>query len=55
MEVATTRFYAGRCHIHPVGRRGIFDVTVRRDDGTVIAEFRGHSHATSRPLGTEPA
>jgi acyl-CoA thioesterase len=25
------------------GRSGIYDVTVRRDDGTVIAEFRGHS------------
>lgn len=36
------------------GRRGVFDVTVRRDDGTVIAEFRGHSHATSRPLDTHP-
>jgi acyl-CoA thioesterase len=39
------------------GRRGIFDVTVRRDDGdgglgvgVVVAEFRGHSHATAEPL-----
>ena len=32
------------------GRRGIFDVTVRRDDGGVVAEFRGHSHATAEPL-----
>jgi acyl-CoA thioesterase len=26
-----------------VGRHGVYDVTVRRDDGTVVAEFRGHS------------
>jgi acyl-CoA thioesterase len=25
------------------GRSGIYDVTVRRADGTAIAEFRGHS------------
>lgn len=25
------------------GRSGIYDVTVARDDGAVIAEFRGHS------------
>ncbi len=25
------------------GRSGIYDVTIRRDDGTAIAEFRGHS------------
>src|SRR6478672_2789909 len=30
------------------GRRGIYDVTVRRDDGTVIAEFRGHSRIVPR-------
>ena len=30
------------------GRRGIYDVTVRRDDGTVIAEFRGHSRILPR-------
>lgn len=27
------------------GRNGVYDVTVRRDDGSVIAEFRGHSKA----------
>ena len=30
------------------GRNGIYDVTVRRADGDVVAEFRGHS----RELGT---
>jgi len=25
------------------GRSGVYDVTVRSEDGTVIAEFRGHS------------
>jgi acyl-CoA thioesterase len=28
---------------HRFGRSGIYDVTVRRPDTTVIAEFRGHS------------
>jgi acyl-CoA thioesterase len=27
------------------GRSGIYDVTVRRSDGTVLAEFRGHSRS----------
>lgn len=27
------------------GRNGVFDVTVTRDDGTVVALFRGHSRA----------
>ncbi|MBX3519145.1 MAG: hydroxyphenylacetyl-CoA thioesterase PaaI [Xanthobacteraceae bacterium] len=27
------------------GRSGIYDITVTRQDGTVIAEFRGHSRA----------
>jgi acyl-CoA thioesterase len=31
------------------GRSGIYDVTVGREDGTVIAEFRGHS----RTIGGE--
>jgi acyl-CoA thioesterase len=26
-----------------VGRSGIYDVTVSREEGPVIAEFRGHS------------
>jgi hypothetical protein len=37
------------------GRYGIYDVTVFRvgADATreVVAEFRGHSHATRTPLG----
>jgi phenylacetic acid degradation protein PaaD len=35
---------------HRVGRNGIYDVTVRRSDGTVVAEFRGHSRELSTPL-----
>lgn len=32
------------------GRNGVYDVTVRRSDGSVVAEFRGHSRAlTTRP------
>lgn len=27
------------------GRSGIYDITVTREDGTVIAEFRGHSRS----------
>jgi acyl-CoA thioesterase len=29
------------------GRSGIYDVTVTRADGTVVAELRGHSAAMS--------
>jgi acyl-CoA thioesterase len=29
------------------GRSGIYDVSVRRADGAVIAEFRGHSRTTA--------
>jgi acyl-CoA thioesterase len=32
------------------GRNGIYDVTVRRRDGPVVAEFRGHSRATARKI-----
>ena len=32
------------------GRSGVYDVTVRRDDGTLIAEFRGLSRSLDRPL-----
>jgi acyl-CoA thioesterase len=35
------------------GRNGVYDVTVRRADGSVVAEFRGRSRATGRKiLGT---
>jgi len=27
------------------GRSGVYDVTIRREDGTVVAEFRGRSRA----------
>jgi acyl-CoA thioesterase len=32
------------------GRNGVYDVTVRRRDGSVVAEFRGHSRATARDI-----
>ncbi|MFZ5964220.1 hydroxyphenylacetyl-CoA thioesterase PaaI [Thalassococcus sp. BH17M4-6] len=32
------------------GRSGIYDVTVTREDGTVIAEFRGHSRSLGTPM-----
>jgi phenylacetic acid degradation protein PaaD len=38
---------------HRAGRNGIYDVTVRRADGTVVAEFRGHSRELSTPLAAE--
>lgn len=33
-----------------VGRRGYYTVTVKRDDGDVVALFRGRSAARSEPL-----
>ena len=29
------------------GRSGIYDVSVKREDGTAIAEFRGHARAVA--------
>jgi len=34
------------------GRSGLYDVTVRREDGTVVAEFRGRSRSLGKPLLT---
>ncbi len=37
------------------GRSGLYDVTVTRADGTVIAEFRGRSRSTGRLIaGDDP-
>lgn len=33
------------------GRSGLFDVTVTREDKTVVVEFRGHSRRLSSPPG----
>ena len=35
---------------HRAGRSGIYDITVTRQDGTVIAEFRGHSRTIEGEL-----
>lgn len=35
------------------GRTGVYDVSVRRQDGVEIALFRGRSHATRRPILSE--
>ncbi|HEY6433157.1 MAG TPA: hydroxyphenylacetyl-CoA thioesterase PaaI [Acetobacteraceae bacterium] len=35
------------------GRSAIYDVRVVGDDGTVVAEFRGHSRTTGRFFATE--
>ena len=32
------------------GRSGLYDVTVRRGDGTVVAEFRGRSRSLGRAI-----
>jgi acyl-CoA thioesterase len=37
------RLTARGVEVHRRGRSGIYDMTVTRQDGTVIAEFRGHS------------
>ncbi len=39
------RLRADATEISKSGRSGIYDITVSREDGTVIAEFRGHSRA----------
>ena len=35
---------------HRRGRSGLYDVTVSRTDGTVVAEFRGRSRSLGKPL-----
>ncbi|WP_299472480.1 hydroxyphenylacetyl-CoA thioesterase PaaI [uncultured Roseibium sp.] len=35
------------------GRSGIYDVTLTREDGTVITEFRGHSRTINRTFLSE--
>ena len=37
------------------GRSGIYDVRVEDETGTVVAEFRGRSLTTSRPIPSRPA
>lgn len=37
------------------GRSGLYDVTVRRADGTVIAEFRGHTRTIDGTIVKPPA
>jgi len=32
------------------GRSGLYDVTVRTDDGIVVAEFRGRSRSLGQPM-----
>lgn len=32
------------------GRNGVYDVTIRRSDGEVVAEFRGSSRSLGRPI-----
>ena len=36
------------------GANGVYDVTVRRADGSVVAEFRGHSRQLAERLVSEP-
>jgi acyl-CoA thioesterase len=40
---AGDRIVATATERHRAGRNGIYDVTVRRESGAVVAEFRGHS------------
>lgn len=32
------------------GRNGVYDISVRRGEGDVVAEFRGHSRSSKMPL-----
>jgi acyl-CoA thioesterase len=40
---------------HRRGRSGLYDVTVRTAEGTVVAEFRGRSRSLGRPLLVDAA
>jgi acyl-CoA thioesterase len=43
---------AEACERARYGRSGLYDVTVRRLDGEVVAEFRGRSRRLGRPILT---
>ena len=47
---AGDRLTAEAAERHRAGRSGIYDVTVRRDDGTVVAELRGRSRTIKGTL-----
>ena len=44
------RLHAEATERHRAGRSGIYDVSVRRDDGTVVAELRGRSRTVAGTL-----
>lgn len=47
---AGDRLTAEAAERHRAGRSGIYDVTVRRHDGTVVAELRGRSRTVTGTL-----
>ncbi len=48
------RLTATATEVHRAGRSGLYDIRVTRDDGAVIAEFRGQSRTIpGSHLGTE--
>jgi acyl-CoA thioesterase len=47
---ATAMLTATARETHRRGRSGLYDVTVRTEEGTVVAEFRGRSRSLGRPL-----
>ena len=47
---AGARLTATAVELSRVGRSGLYDVTVRADDGEPVAEFRGRSRSLGRPV-----
>lgn len=47
------RLTAQAREISRTGRSGLYDVRITKDDGTLIAEFRGHSRTINRTLLAE--
>ena len=47
---AGDRLQAQATERHRAGRSGIYDVSVLRDDGTVVAELRGRSRTVAGTL-----
>jgi acyl-CoA thioesterase len=52
---AATSLTATAHETHRRGRSGLYDVSVRTGEGTVVAEFRGRSRSLGRPLIDEEA
>ena len=51
---AGEQLIATAAELSRTGRSGVYDIHVRREDGTPVAEFRGHSRSLGRSILDAP-